>query len=64
MIYLDLRIIQVSIIVKDYNLPSIRHHDNNLLDPCLQMVQTRGIMDVFEELLKNFGRHQEPPPLP
>jgi hypothetical protein len=28
---------------------SNRHHEDNLLHLCLQMVQIRGTMDVFEE---------------
>jgi hypothetical protein len=46
----------------DPNPPSNRCREDNLLDPCLQMVQIRGTMDVFEELPDNYGRHQAPPP--
>jgi hypothetical protein len=46
------------------NDPSICHNENILLDPCLQMVRTRGTMDMFEELPEINGCHQAPPPPP
>jgi hypothetical protein len=45
----------------DSNHPSICLCENNLLGPCLQMVRTRGIIDVFEELPENSRRRQAPP---
>jgi hypothetical protein len=50
-----------SIIVKILIFLHICHHENNLLDPCLQMVQISGTMDMFEELLENLERCQAPP---
>jgi hypothetical protein len=64
MLIFDLQVIQVPIIVL-ISHPYNHHHEDNHLDPCLQMERAHGTMDVFEEIPETSGRHHVPPtPLP